>query len=153
MIWKKYWHKVFQLRYEEILLLVEKSITEDPDNFYKKSIYKLFEDVTDCMENRIFQDPTHSDFKLGNTLGKSNRDWRRAKKGLPNRYRLFFKFSTNKSSIILAWLNDDKTLRKEGSKTDVYAVFKKKLDSSKIPSSTDELISGSTTVQLPEVKS
>ena len=51
--------------------------------------------------------------------------WFRVKKqGLLPRYRLFFQFrSEAPKTIIYAWLNDERTLRKAGDKNDVYAVF------------------------------
>jgi toxin YhaV len=68
-------------------------------------------------------------FRLGHTLGKSHGNWRRIKKGLPQRYRLFFMFASNPLPVVIyAWLNDEDTLRKEGSRTDVYEVFKRMLE-------------------------
>ena len=79
------------------------------------------------------------------TLGRQNGNWRRIKRGLPQRYRLFFMFaSTPLQVIIYAWLNDEDTLRKEGSRTDVYEVFKRMLERGEVPSTIDELIQGST---------
>ena len=121
---------------------------DDPEHFYNKKIYKFWECVTDIIENRIFIEPTSSEFLLGNTLGRDNRSWKRAKKGLPNRYRLFFKYTTESSTVILAWLNDDKTLRKDGAKTDVYAIFKKKLANGEVPSDIPSLLSDSSKVKL-----
>ena len=144
MYWEKYWHTVFENRYTEVLDQVEREAKKDPEHIYESAIYKLFECVPVCIENRIFIDPQAPAFILGNTLGKSNRDWRRAKKGMPNRYRLFFKFSSTNKVIVLAWFNDQSTLRKDGSKTDVYEVFKKMLSKGVIPSSIEELIEQST---------
>jgi toxin YhaV len=146
--WNKLWLPIFEVRYLDILSLVKKSIKEDPDNFYNKKIYKFWECVTNTLENHIFISPSSEEFLLGNTLGKDNRSWKRAKKGLPSRYRLFFKYSSTENTIVIAWLNDDKTLRKDGSKSDVYAIFKKKLDSGKVPSNLAELIDQSSKVIL-----
>lgn len=148
MNWTKLWLPIFEERYTEILDLVEKAMKDDPEHFYDKKIYKFWECVTDTIENRIFIEPTSSEFLLGNTLGRDNRSWKRAKKGLPNRYRLFFKCTTESNSIILAWLNDDKTLRKAGAKTDVYTVFKKKLANGEVPSDITSLLSDSSKVKL-----
>ena len=46
------------------------------------------------------------------------RGWRRVKGiGLPGRTRLFYKFSARRKVIVYAWLNDAKTLRKQGDAT------------------------------------
>ena len=103
------------------------------------------------MENRIFIDPTLPEFVIGNTLGKEHRDWRRAKKGMPNRYRLFFKYATVNEHIVLAWFNDENTLRKAGSKTDVYEVFKKMLSRGEIPSDMQELITASSATKIQKI--
>jgi toxin YhaV len=66
----------------------------------------------------IPRDPNAPEFRQGNTLGRDNRHWFRAK--FHQRYRLFYRFATKEKVIIYAWLNDEKTLRKAGSKTDPY---------------------------------
>lgn len=59
------------------------------------------------------------------------------KKGVPDRYRLFFRFASKPIKLIVyVWFNDDDTLRKAGSKTDVYEVFKSMLSRGQVPAST-----------------
>jgi toxin YhaV len=54
-------------------------------------------------------------------------------------------FASNPLQVIIyTWLNDDDTFRKEGSRTDVYEVFKRMLERGEVPSTIDELIQGST---------
>lgn len=89
------------------------------------------------------QDPKHARYNLGNTLGTENRHWRRCKEGLPPRYRLFFRFSSSERVCVYAWLNDEKTLRKAGSKTDVYATFKHLLSRGLVPQEFAELLARS----------
>ena len=138
--WNKLWHPYFENRYLKILERVEDLSIKHPNSFYNHPDYKFFESVTDCLENRIFINPANREFQLGNTLGKNNKSWRRAKNGLPNRYRLFFKFSSTNNEITLAWLNDEKSIRRAGSKNDVYEVFKKLLASGNIPNTYNDLV-------------
>ena len=42
--------------------------------------------------------------------------------------------------IIIVWMNDEFSLRKEGSKTDVYTVFLKMLDNNKVPKDWKKLL-------------
>jgi toxin YhaV len=70
--------------------------------------------------------------------------WRRVKTGMPDRYRLFFRFASRPMKVIVyAWFNDEDTLRKAGSNTDVYETFKRMLSRGRVPSGIDELLEGS----------
>jgi len=86
----------------------------------------------------------HSDFRLGKTLGSEYANWRRVKKGMPDRYRLFFRFvSSPVQLIVYVWFNDEDTLRKAGSKTDVYEGFKRMLMRGEVPASINALLAES----------
>jgi toxin YhaV len=76
---------------------------------------------------------------MGKTLGGKYTHWRRAKRLLPNRYRLFFRVHSPDQVIIIAWLNDGTTLRKKGDKKDVYEVFKHMLKVGDIANDIQEL--------------
>jgi toxin YhaV len=86
----------------------------------------------------IPRDPNTAKFRQGNTLGADNRHWFRAK--FHERYRLFYRFSNKKKVIVYGWINDANTLRKAGSKTDPYAVFRWMLESGNPPTSMTELL-------------
>lgn len=144
--WNFYWYHLFRDYYLELVTQVEQIAEKDPENFHHHTLYKLLDCVTKSIEERIATDPQHTDFLLGNTLGKQNRHWRRVKKGMPNRYRMFFQFNkVPEANIVIAWINDRNTLRKAGSQTDVYEVFKKMLNNGTIPGSMEELIKATKT--------
>lgn len=74
---------------------------------------------------RLQENPELPEFRMGkNVLGSFGGRWRRVKKGMPPRYRLFFRFCSIKRVVLVVWVNDTSTLRKEGAKTDVYTTFK-----------------------------
>jgi len=109
---------------------------------------KLLKAVVDNVREGVPRDPNHKDYRQGVTLGKAYTDWRRVKKHkLPPRYRLFFRFSSAHGTIIYAWLNDERSLRKEGDRNDVYEVFKAMLRRGDVPNSLEELIGFSDSVQ------
>jgi toxin YhaV len=82
--------------------------------------------------------------RLGKTLGKEYSNWRRVKKGMPDRDRLFFRFASSPVQLIVyVWFNDEDTLRKAGSKTDVYEAFKRMLMRGEVPSSINVLLAES----------
>jgi hypothetical protein len=51
----------------------------------------------------------------------------------------FFRFSSSAKTILFAWVNDDKTLRTYGSRTDADRIFKKMLDAGNPPDDWDAL--------------
>lgn len=54
---------------------------------------------------------------------------------------LFFRFSSSLVKVIVyVWFNDENTLREPGSKTDVYAAFKRMLARGTVPDGLDALL-------------
>ena len=127
---------------QRILVLITRAKwlkRHQPDTYKTHPHFKLLQSVWRVMKES-WQDPGHARYNLGNTLGAENRHWRRCKEGLPPRYRLFFRFSSSERVCVYAWLNDEKTLRKAGSKTDVYATFKHLLNKGLVPQNFAELL-------------
>ena len=73
----------------------------------------------------IPQDPSRDEYRQGTTLGPRHRHWRRARIG--RRFRLFFRYDARAKVIVYAWVNDQRTLRSSGSRTDPYSVFARML--------------------------
>jgi toxin YhaV len=67
-----------------------------------------------------------------------NRQWFRAK--FHQRFRLFFRFSSKEQVIVYAWMNDERTLRKAGAKTDPYRVFREMLEAGDPPTTIEALL-------------
>lgn len=85
------------------------------------------------------QDPSRPTYRQGNTLGSELRHWMRARFG-NGRFRLFYRYHSNARLIVFAWVNDSETLRTYGSRTDVYAVFRRMLESGNPPDDWDDLV-------------
>ena len=77
------------------------------------------------MSEVIPQNPSRAEYRQGNTLGPRYRHWRCAKIG--RRFRLFFRYEARAKVIVYAWINDERTLRAAGSKTDPYTLFARML--------------------------
>jgi toxin YhaV len=131
--WRLFYFPLFKERLDQLDEAVTKLAETDPNGFIHHPCAKLLKKVIDAVEDQVPTDPSDGKFQLGNTLGRSNRHWRRVKDRLPPRYRLFFQFSSVDHKIVYAWLNDANTLRKQDAKTDVYVVFKKMLERGKVP--------------------
>jgi len=136
--WKRRYYILFYKRLKELYAYTLKLKEQDPENYHHNAIAKLFAHVIKAIES-ISQDPTDSRYILGKSLGPKHKDWRRDKHDVPPRYRLFFKFFSSEKEIIFAWLNDAQTLRKEGSKSDPYVLFKRMLDRYEVPSDKEKL--------------
>lgn len=147
--WALYAHPLFVSRLEEITAAIERAIASDPDGFHHHPAYKLFDAVTSNILINVPSNPAHPCYRQGKTLGRDLLHWFRVKKqGMPPRYRLFFQFrSEAPKTIIYAWLNDERTVRKEGDKNDVYAVFTALIRCGKMPDSFNELMSASDSLE------
>jgi toxin YhaV len=122
---------------EQLLKLdraAQKALPDNPGN----ANVKLFNMVSRLIYETIPMDPAGREFRQGKTLGSSYIHWRRAKFG--GRFRLFFRYDSTKQIIAFAWVNDDHNLRKAGSKSDPYIVFKGMLDSGNPPDDFSNLI-------------
>lgn len=139
--WTLFQHSLFEEPLEKLITKVEALAAEQPDAYRSHPSAKLLATIQDYILKRIPQDPNSLEFRQGNTLGKDNRHWFRAK--FHGRYRLFFRFSSTQKIIIYVWVNDEKSLRKSGAKTDPYSVFQAMLRSGNPPQSLDQLLAAS----------
>jgi toxin YhaV len=146
--WKLYVSDIFEAQLDQLIQDVEALAEKDPEHFYEHPKYKLLLAIQDNIYDKVPRNPNDVKYRLGGTLGKKHRHWRRVKKNnLPDRYRLFFQFRSESKTIIYAWFNDETTLRKEGAKTDVYAVFEKMLKGGNPPTTWEELIKRATAIK------
>lgn len=141
--WKVLYFTIFHEQYTELVKEVFDLRQKDPDNYKTHPKTKLLAKIRDVIRNRISIDPKSKEFHLGDTFPEKYRFYKRAKSGLPDRYRLFFRYKSKDRKIIILWMNSDKTLRKQSSKSDPYVVFLKMLRSEKIPPNWKQLISES----------
>lgn len=136
--WKAYVHPLFE---EQLRLLEEQVATlakKDPAGYRNEPAAKLLATIRRYIMEIIPRDPGAPEFRLGNTLGSDNRHWFRAK--FHERCRLFYRFSSKERVIVYAWVNDERTLRKAGSKTDPYRVFRAMLEAGNPPGSLQDLL-------------
>ena len=136
--WRLYVHPLFQDQLTRLTDQVETLAKKNPSTYKEEVATKLLATINRHIREIIPHDPNAPEFRQGNTLGKDNRHWFRAK--FHERYRLFFRFSTKEKVIVYAWVNDEKTLRKSGAKTDPYALFRGMLEAGDPPSSIEELL-------------
>ena len=90
------------------------------------------------MDGSIPDDPGSPTLRQGDTPGDHRKHWFQAK--FFQRHRLFYRFSGKARIIVLAWVNDGKTLRAYGRTTNAYVVFEGMLDGGSPPDSFDALM-------------
>ena len=130
--------KRFREQYHEIVETVEALRKNNPKTYKKHSKTKFLKRLHNVIYNDVLADPLNRKFQLSNTL-KKHREWRRVKGGLPNRYRLFFRFYSKQKRIVFVWMNEEGTLRNKGGKYDVYTVFEGLLEKCLIPDNYKDL--------------
>jgi toxin YhaV len=130
-------HPLFLKQIEDTAQKVRADKQKDPASYKTKNAAKRLAAILKLSFESIPNDPANSIYRQGNTLGSNFTHWFRAK--FFQQYRLFFRFDQASKIIIYAWVNDDKTKRAYGSKTDAYAVFGKMLTDGDPPNSWDEL--------------
>ena len=139
--WRLYYYRLFKAALDELESVVSKLAADDPDGYKAHPTTKLLASVYRAITQLVPANPDAPDFRLGKTLGSDNANWRRVKKGMPDRYRLFSRFASNPVKVIVyVWFNDEDTLRKAGSKTDVYETFKRMLARGLVPNDINALL-------------
>jgi toxin YhaV len=136
--WSLFAHPLFLSQLEDLMTEVEARKRRDPANWHKKNCAKRLAAIRKLIFEVIPTDPTDPQFRQGATLGESHKHWFRAK--FFQQYRLFFRFDSSARVIVLAWVNDDTTLRAYGSKHDAYATFKAMLDGGNPPDDFETLM-------------
>jgi len=136
--WRLYIYPLLEANLRQLVERVEALSVRDPEGCTEHPAAKLLDTVNKHMRESIPRDPSAPEFRQGTTLGADKRHWFRAK--FHHRYRLFFRFSSKEKTIVYVWMNDESTLRKAGSKTDPYAVFRTMLESGNPPDSMEELV-------------
>ena len=141
--WRLYYYRVFKAALDELEAVVGKLAADDPEGYKSHPKTRLLASVYRAVTQLVPANPDAPDFRLGKTLGDAHTNWRRVKKGLPERYRLFFRFASNPVKVVVyVWFNDEDALRKAGARTDVYETFKRMLARGVVPSDISALLRG-----------
>ena len=136
--WRLFQYPLFENQLKKLMEAVEELSITQPDTYREHPKAKLLATIHRHVTESIPRNPNAPEFRQGDTLGPDNRHWFRVK--FHQRYRLFFRFSTKDKVIVYVWVNDEFTLRKAGSKTDAYAVFKSMLNAGDPPRTLEALL-------------
>lgn len=136
--WDVRFHPLFAQQYKRLrerFVILSQRLSNDELKVH--SDVKLFRVLVELYTKTIPSDPFAQYFVLRGALKKYSRV---KKKGLPDRYRLFFKVFKNEKVIVILWLGYP---RKEDSKDDCYKVFEKMIFNGTFPNNVNILIQGS----------
>lgn len=136
--WTIFAHPCFLAQLEDLIQKVEDLRQRLPNDYKKKNATKRLAAILQLMTEKIPSDPSDPEFRQGDTLGDDNQHWFRAK--FYQQYRLFFRYNGDAKIIVLAWVNDDGTLRAYDSKTDAYKVFGRMLADGNPPGDWNDLL-------------
>jgi toxin YhaV len=138
--WTIYAHPLFLDQLEAMIEAVEKARKKDPKGYKKKRAAKLLAGILKVAFDDIPSDPTRDVYRQGATLGEEYKHWFRAK--FLQQFRLFFRYQQSEGAkiIVVAWVNDDSTLRAYESANDAYVVFRKMLKRGNPPDTWKELM-------------
>jgi toxin YhaV len=144
--WEIYANPLFLDQLEAMIGAVEAARAKDPSVYSGSRATKLLAATLKIAFEAIPSDPTREDYRQGATLGADNKHWFRAK--YLQQYRLFFRYRQSGAGkvIVLAWVNDENTLRAYGSKMDAYATFAKMLKRGHPPDGWETLFAASSAV-------
>jgi len=135
--WSIYAHPLFLDQLEGLTLAVEARKSRDPKTWRKKNSTKRLAAIFKLLTEALPADPGAAALRQGGT-GDHRKHWFRAK--FFQQYRLFYRFNSDAKVVVVASVNEDKTLRAYGSKTDAFATFKGLLEDGNPPDDFDVLL-------------
>jgi toxin YhaV len=130
----------FDERWTNLIVSAAKKRAADPAGYQASPEARMLKALTLVIRDHIARDPNAPAYRLRRDLAA----WRRVR--FFGRYRLFYRFNSAHRIVVLTWLNDEQTVRKEGAKTDPYAVFSAMLSRGDVPADWTALVAGSTEV-------
>jgi toxin YhaV len=136
--WSIFAHPLFLDQLEELIQQVERLRLKYPETYQKKNATKRLAAIIKLAFDVIPQDPSHSDYRQGNTLGEDYKHWFRAK--FFQQYRLFFRYHQERKIIVFVWVNDENSKRVYQSKNDAYRIFQRMLDRGYPPDDWENLL-------------
>lgn len=139
--WTLLFHDCLIEQLQRLHAAAQRAEKKNPKGHADNANVKLLRALSHLMLDVVPRDPANDVYRQGNTLGPAYRHWRRAKIG--RRFRLFFRYDAKAKVIVFAWVNDERTLRSAGSKSDPYAVFQKMLKRGSPPDGWTALLAAS----------
>jgi toxin YhaV len=136
--WTPLFHDAIVAQLKNLADSCQRARKADPKNFRLNANVKVFAALAKLTLEVIPADPSRPEYRQGNTLGVEYRHWFRAK--FFGRFRLFFRYDSRARIIVYAWVNDERSLRQHGGRSDPYEIFRRMLASGNPPSEWGALV-------------
>lgn len=136
--WTIYAHPLFLRQVEALEKDVTRIKRKNPAGWMASHAAKRLAAIHHLAFEVIPENPARPEFRLGGALGEAHRHWFRAK--FFQQYRLFFRFHAPSRIIVLAWVNDEETMRAYESSDDAYRTFARMLKRGRPPDGWDGLL-------------
>lgn len=136
--WALLAHPLFLDQLETLIGQVETLRRKDPSGYIRKNATKRLAAIAKLAFEIIPQNPGHTDYRQGSTLGDGRKHWFRAK--FFQQYRLFFRYHRQSRIIVYAWVNDEDSKRAYESDGDAYRVFRHMIESGHPPDDWNTLL-------------
>ena len=99
--WQLFYFKLFKATLDDLEQTVTKLAQQDLSGYKAHPKTRLLASVYKAITQLVPANPDHPDFRLGKTLGSEYSNWRRVKRGMPERYCLFFRFASRPVALIV----------------------------------------------------
>ncbi|TGD98278.1 type II toxin-antitoxin system YhaV family toxin [Methylobacterium nonmethylotrophicum] len=143
--WAVYAHPLFLDQLEGLVAEAARVKGKNPEGYTGTRAAKLLAAVLKVAFEIVPADPARPEYRQGTTLGPEYKHWFRVE--FLQQYRLFYRYRDTAAHkvIILAWVNDERTLRAYGSRSDAYATFRRMLQHGNPPDDWTALMEAAST--------
>jgi toxin YhaV len=129
--WTLLFHEAIIGQLRKLADASERARRADPKGYRSNANVKLLAALAKLMLEVIPADPGRPEYRQGNTLGVEYRHWFRAK--FLGRFRLFYRYDSRSHLIVYVWVNDERSLRQRGARSDPYEIFRRMLEAGNPP--------------------
>jgi toxin YhaV len=129
--WTLLFHEAIIGQLRKLANASERARRADPKGYRSNANVKLLAALAKLMLEVIPADPGRPEYRQGNTLGAEYRHWFRAK--FLGRFRLFYRYDSRSHLIVYVWVNDERSLRQRGARSDPYEIFRRMLEAGNPP--------------------
>lgn len=136
--WGLLFHDCILGQLDRLAAAVKRAMAADPRRWPHNDNARVLAAIAKLTLNDIPERPGDPKYRQDDELGPEYRHWFGAK--FHQRFRLLFRYDSRSRLVVYAWVNDERTLRKAGARSDPYRRFRKMLEADNPPDAWGELV-------------